>query len=254
MQTGYNNPMKATALTKYLIHQIYRARLMLHSFNADKKAEHLHEFRIALRQTRSLIKLFLDDTAPFPEPLKAAIKATNPIRELDVLMDSISSSEYPKLFKQLSSIRKETIQSLFVPEFIEQVTSLLDEYYDFVSQNNPNFISEILIEKVLTHYQHCLETHKTLKNNPKPKKLHRLRIGFKDARYGFEFLDMSGIHECRKIIQHCKEFQNTLGAVQDAANQVEWLKKLYISHPSSSIKELLQKQIKALKKLKDTTR
>jgi hypothetical protein len=55
------------------------------------------------------------------------------------------------------------------------------------------------------------------------------------------------------VIRHCKQPQNSLGAVQDTLNQVEWLEKLYKSHPSSALKELLQQQAKALKKIKDTT-
>lgn len=245
--------MEPNLLIRHLLYRVYHARLMLHSFVHRKKGNDLHEFRIALRQARSLSKLFLDETISFPEPLKAAVKATNPIRELDVLMDTLSSSEYPKLFKQLSKIRKNTLKALFTPKFVRQTSLLLDEYYDQVSQVDFHVIPEILVQKVLTHYQHCLSTYKSLEEDTKPKTLHRLRISFKDARYAFEFLDISDIHKSQKIIQHCKQMQNSLGAVQDALNQVEWLEKLYQSHPSSALKELLQKQTKALKKIKDTT-
>lgn len=245
--------MEANLLTRYLLYQLYHARLMLHSFERSKKGEYLHEFRIALRQIRSLSELFLADTIQFPEPLKATVKATNPIRELDVLIDSLSSSEYKKLLKQLSKIRKNTLKNLLTPEFVKETSYLLDEYYNLIDQTDLQLISEILIQKVLTHYQHCLSTYKSLEKDAKPKTLHRLRIKFKDARYGFEFLDVSGIHKSQKIIQHCKQMQTSLGAVQDALNQVEWLEKLYLSNPTSELKELLQKQTKALKKLKDTT-
>lgn len=245
--------MEPNQLIRHLLYQIYHARLMFHSFTQQKKGEDLHEFRIALRQTRSLSKLFLESAIQFPEPLKTVVKATNPIRELDVLMNTLSSSEYPKLLKQLSKIRKNTLKTLFTPKFIRQTSSLLDEYYALISQGDPHFISEILVQKVLTHYQHCLSTYKSLEEDTKPKTLHRLRIAFKDARYGFEFLELSDIHKSRKLIQHCKQMQTRLGAVQDTLNQVEWLEKLYGSHPSSALKELLQKQTKALKKLKDTT-
>ncbi len=245
--------MKANPLTRYLHYQLYHAQLMLHAFKHQKKMEHLHEFRIALRQTRSLVKLFLEDSIPFPQPLKEAIKATNPIRELDVLMDSISSTEYPKLLKQLSKIRKDTFTTLITPEFVAHVSTLLDEYYDLISQSSHSIIPEILIQRVLTHYQHCLDTHKSLQENATPKTLHRLRIEFKNARYGFEFLDSSDIHASEKLIQHCKQMQNELGSIQDAVNQGEWLEKFSKSHPSSAMKELLKKQIKALKKIKDTT-
>ncbi len=157
------------------------------------------------------------------------------------------------MLKQLSKIRKDTVTTLITSEFAGEVSTLLDEYYDVISHTNPSFIPEILIQRVLTHYQHCITTHKSLKKDAKPKTLHRLRIGFKDARYGFEFLDSSDIHASGKLIQHCKQMQNNLGAVQDALNQVEWLEKLSQSHPSSSLNELLRKQTKALKKLTNTT-
>lgn len=245
--------MEANLLTRYLLYQLYHARLMLHSFKRSKKGEYLHEFRIALRQVRSLCELFLADTIQFPEPLKATIKATNPIRELDVLIDSLSSSEYKKLLKQLSKIRKNTFETLFTPDFVEKTSFLLDEYYNLIAQTDLQLISEILIQKVLTHYHHCISTYKSLETDAKPKTLHRLRIKFKDARYGFEFLDISGIHKCQRIILHCKQMQTSLGAVQDGLNQVEWLEKLYQNNPSSALKELLQKQTKALKKLTNTT-
>lgn len=245
--------MEASSLTRYLLYQLYHSRHMLHTFAETQKEEHLHEFRISLRQTRSLVKLFVEDTLPFPEALKTAVKATNPLRELDVLLDSLTSAEYPKLLKQLSKIRKDTFKSLFSADFEKHVFARLDEYYDLIAQSNPDFIPEILTQRVLTHYQHCLKTYQLLKQDAKPKRLHRLRIEFKDARYGFEFLELSDIHKSRKIIQHCKRLQNRLGAVQDALNQIEWLEKLYQTHPSSALKALLHKQNKSFKKLKDTT-
>lgn len=245
--------MEASSLTRYLLYQLYHARHMLHTFAETQKEEHLHEFRIALRQTRSLVRLFAENTLPFPEALKAAVKATNPIRELDVLLDSLASAEYPKLLKQLSKIRKDTFKSLFSADFEKNVSSCLDEYYDLIAQYNPDFIPEILTQRVLTHYQHCLKAYQTLTEDTKPKRLHHLRIEFKDARYGFEFLALSDIHKGKKIIQHCKRLQTRLGAVQDALNQIEWLEKLYQTHPSSALKALLHKQNKSFKKLKDTT-
>jgi len=246
--------MEASSLTRYLHYQLYHARYSLHTFAKSKKEEHLHEFRIALRQTRSLVKLFLEDRLPFPAPLKAAIKKTNPIRELDVLLNSLDSSEYPKLLKQFSTYEKDTAKTLITQKFIEHVSMLLDQYYDLIAQRNPNFISDILIERVLTHYQHCLNTHKTLKKDAKPKTLHRLRIEFKNARYGFEFLEIADIYQSQEVIQHCKQFQNTLGAIQDTINQIDLLKKIYQKYPADEIKELVRKRKKELLILKDTTK
>lgn len=246
--------MEASALTQYLLYQLYHARVILHSLQYEGKEEQIHDFRIALRHIRSLVKLFLNDTAPFPEPLKAVMKATNPIRELDVLLDSLSPSHYPKLFKQLTKLRQESFKTLFTHEFAVQTVLLLEEYGVLLHQSNPHFIPEIMVQRVLTQYQHCLDSYHTLEPDAKSKTLHRLRIDYKDARYGFEFLEISNLHPCRELILLCKQRQNQLGAVQDAANQIKRLKKLSHAFLSPEVKEILRKRKKALQRLKDTTR
>jgi len=244
--------MEANKLTQYLLYQLYHARVLLHSLQHGGKVEEIHELRVTLRRIRSLIKLFLNKSVPFPKILKFAMQETNSIRELDVLIDSLSRSKYPKLFKYLTKLRKQSFKSLFTPVYLNKTLSLIDEYSTLISESNPDFISEILIQKVLTHYQHCLDSYLALPNDADPKMLHRLRIEFKDARYGFEFLEISDLHHCTEVISHCKQLQNTLGAVQDSVNQIDLLKKIYQELPSSEVKELLQKQKKELQKLKET--
>lgn len=246
--------MEPNKLTHYLLYQLYHTRVLLHSIREGGKVEQIHEFRVTLRRIRSLVKLFLKESIPFPKILKNAMQETNSIRELDVLINSLSRSKYPKLFKHLSKLRKDSFKTLFSTTYLNKTLTLIDEYSNLLAHNNPEFIYEILIQKVLTHYQHCLDSYLALDSNADPKTLHRLRIEFKDARYGFEFLEISDLHQCREVIAHCKQLQNTLGAIQDTVNQIDLLKKIYQEFPSSEVKELLQKQKKELQKLKDTTR
>ncbi|OHD91603.1 MAG: hypothetical protein A2W83_03550 [Sulfuricurvum sp. RIFCSPLOWO2_12_43_5] len=254
MQIGYNDQMEPSKLTQYLCYQLYHARVLLHSLHYSAKEEEIHEFRVTLRRIRSLVKLFLVGSLPFPKPLKAAMQESNSIRELDVLIRSLSRSIYPKLYKYLFKFRKERVKTLFTPKYRDKTLALIDEYSHLLSHSNPDFLSEILIQKVLTHYQHCLDSYLALENDADSKTLHRLRIEFKDARYGFEFLEISDLHHCKEVIAHCKQLQNTLGAIQDTVNQSDLLKKIYQQYPLSETKELLQKQKKVLQKLKDTTR
>lgn len=246
--------MEASKLTQYLLYQLYHARVLLHSLQYNAKVEEIHEFRVTLRRIRSLAKLLLGKSIPFPKILKAAMQETNSIRELDVLISSLSRSKYPKLSKHLSKLRKQSAKTLFTSTYLNKTLSLLDEYSNLLLESNPNFLSEILIQKVLTHYQHCLDSYLALETNADPKTLHRLRIEFKDARYGFEFLEISDLHHCKEVIAHCKQLQNSLGAIQDTVNQIDLLKKIYQQYPLAETKELLQKRKKELQKLKDTTR
>ena len=245
----YNYVMKTNPLNQYLLYQLYHARVLVHSLKYDGKEEELHEFRVALRRIRSLIKLFFDDSVPFTKSLKTMMKATNTIRELDVLLKSISSAQLPKLFKQLSKHRQKIVQTLFTPAFVHQTLLLLDESSDYFFQNDSYFISEILMQKTLTHYQHCLDTYESLEKNTKSKTLHHLRVQFKNARYGFEFLEIADIHEAKEIIEHCKTVQNSLGGIQDAVNQIKLLKQMRREYHTSEIKELLKQRKNSLEKL-----
>lgn len=244
--------MESNSLTQYLLYELYHARVILHSFKYEGKEGQLHELRITLRRIHSLVKLFLDDSTLFHKALKTILKATNSLRELDVLLDSLSPSKYPKLFKQLSNLRQEAFKTLFTSEYTDHLLLVLDNYAAFLSEIDSHPISEILTQKVLTHYQHCLDSYEVLESDAKPKMLHQLRIKFKDARYGFEFLEISDVHKCKEIIMRCKKYQNILGAVQNAVNQVKWLKKFYQHYPSSEAKNVLEKRKKALKELKNT--
>lgn len=245
----YNYVMKTNPLNQYLLYQLYHARVLVHSLKYDGKEEELHEFRVALRRIRSLIKLFLDDSVPFTKSLKTMMNATNTMRELDVLLNSISSAQFPKLFKQLSKHRQKIVQTLFTPAFVHQTLLLLDESSDYFFQNDSYFISEILMQKTLTHYQHCLDTYESLEKNTKSKTLHHLRVQFKNARYGFEFLEIADIHEAKEIIEHCKTVQNSLGGIQDAVNQIKLLKQMRREYHTSEIKELLKQRKNSLEKL-----
>ncbi len=245
--------MEDNKLSRYLLYQLYHTRVLLHSLQYDAREEEIHEFRVTLRRVRSLVKLFLNDL-PFPKILKTAMQETNSVRELDVLIRSLRRSKHPKLFKYLSKLRKTSAKTIFTPNYTDKTLSLMDEYSLLISQNDPHFLPEILIQKVLTHYQHCIDSFSALQRDSDPKTLHRLRIEFKDARYGFEFLEIAGIHQCQEVILHCKQLQNTLGAIQDTVNQIDLLKKIYQGYPADEVKDLVRKRKKELQILKDTTR
>lgn len=242
--------METHLLIYYLLSEVQDARHFFHALKEEGNEQELHDFRVVLRRIRSLSKLFCEDSISFPKALKAVMKRTNPIRELDVLLDSLALSEYPELSKQLSKLRKKIYTTLFTPEFTEHTFSSIDRYSAVLSEKNTNLTPESMKQKVLIHYHSCLNQYHTLKNDSAPKELHRLRIHFKDARYGLEFLQSSGILECEEMIHHCKQLQNVLGEFHDTLNQVQWLKKFHQKYPSREAKKLLRKRKKSLKKMR----
>jgi CHAD domain-containing protein len=77
---------------------------------------------------------------------------------------------------------------------------------------------------------------------------------FKDARYGFEFLNISDLHPSSELIDYCKIMQERLGHVQDYVNQLEWLTTFATENPALDLKELIVKRKKKLKKLKESAK
>ncbi|MDD2266493.1 CHAD domain-containing protein [Sulfuricurvum sp.] len=249
--------MKPTPLTQYLLYQLYHGRIKFQEFHADRHPASLHAFRIAMRKVRSIAKLLLDETTfAFPQFLKEGIKTTNDLRELDVLIGSLE--KYPKIRKELLLIRPKQFEERLSELFCEALLQNLDATYTLIYESDPAIFREIAVQKVLTHYQHCLDELNALTGDEKPKDLHKLRIMFKDARYGFEFLNVSDLHPSAELIDYCRTMQERLGHVQDYVNQLEWLTTFAAENPALDLSELIAKRKKKLKKLKesakDTTR
>ncbi len=247
--------MQQNGLTRYLIYQLYHAGLTLREIAPEgNNSDDIHEFRVALRRVRSLVKLYLETAVGFPAQLKSAVKATNSLRELDVLIESLNPSDYPKTFKRLKRMRRDCFKKIFRHGFQKNTLQELHLYYDLLCDSDIDLSAEHLIETVERHFDQSLEIYQTVDEKTSQKKLHALRVEFKNSRYGFEFLRTAGFRDEAEKIACCKKFQNVLGAVQDAYNQIEWLKKLYRKYPLDETAKLLEKRKKELKKLKAASR
>ena len=244
--------MKPTPLTQYLLYQLYHGRINFQQFRKDRNPASLHAFRIAIRKVRSISKLLLDETFSFPPFLKEGVKATNTLRELDVLIGSLD--KYPKIRKELLLIRPKQLDERLSELFCEALLQNMDATYTLIYENDPAIYREIAVQKVLTHYQHCLDELNALTGDETPKDLHKIRIMFKDARYGFEFLNISDLHPSSELIDYCKTMQEKLGHVQDYVNQLEWLTTFATENPALDLRELIVKRKKKLKKLKESAK
>lgn len=246
--------MRHSKLTRYLIYQLYHARLILAGLMREGKNEEIHEFRVALRRVRSLVKLYLKDSISFPDELKSAVKKTNPIRELDVLIESIDPSDFPKTSKMLRQTRRERFHRLFTDSFITNTLQALSRFDHTLCDANPDIADEHFIRTLEEYFKSAVDAYRSLNEETGQKEFHSLRVDFKNIRYGFEFLNAEAVLNKPDTKRECKKFQNTLGAVQDAYNQVHWLKKLYKQNPRDETLRLLKERKKRLKKLKAASR
>jgi len=242
--------MKAALLTQHLTYLAHHARIVYWQFEKKHDPDLLHDFRTTMRKLRSLTKFFADENLQFPNTLKAYIRQTNEIRELDVFIETLE--KYPKIRSELMILRSKKIAEIFTSDFTEKLTSELVSYSQLLYRKNPAFSSESTIDKVLNHFKECQSKFMALDQNEKSKTLHKLRIRFKDARYIFEFLDQMGLLQSSVYIETCKQTQNNLGVIQDTKNQIQWLKHLASENPTLHLEKIIAARKRKLKKLKGT--
>ncbi|MEN8147028.1 MAG: CHAD domain-containing protein [Campylobacterota bacterium] len=216
--------MKTDVLIKYLIYQLYRARLKLSGVSAASDPEELHQFRVALRRSRSLLQLYLPKSDAIHDVIKTMFRPTNILRELDVLLHSLEKNDYPKLYKQLRSYRNRQYKLITPDIYIEHNTNLLEKLIDELLTINTAYTDKTLIQKALKYYKKTNTAYKALAPDTPPKKLHELRIKFKTARYALELLKENGLSHNDKKIDYAKKKQDELGAIQDAHSQLVLLK------------------------------
>ena len=245
--------MMLSPLGKYLLYQLYQARLLMPKIGPDE-AETLHQFRICLRRVRSLIRLYPHDSLPFPESLKSLFKSTNVLRELDVLILSLKNRRYENIRSKLDAVRREEYRLLFESEEWKKGAEHLDAFYDTLTEVNPSWEATHLISTAKEHFSTSIDLYRSLSETATQKELHALRIRFKISRYGLEFLLESSLENEKEKIAECKRYQNRFGEIQDLHNQVRWLKKLYARFPFPELEQLRKERKKKLKKLKATSR
>ena len=216
--------MQTDVLIKYLIYQLYRARLKLAGVSTTADPEDLHQFRVALRRSRSLLKLYLPKSDAIHDVIKTMFKPTNILRELDVLLLSLEKSDYPKLYERLQAYRDRQYKLITTDIYIEHNTNILEKLIDELLSINTVHTDKTLIQKALKYYKKTNTAYKALAPDTPPKKLHELRIQFKTARYALELLKENGLSRNDKKIDYAEQKQDELGAIQDAHSQLVLLK------------------------------
>jgi len=242
--------MQLSPLTRHLTYQLSHARHLITRITAEGKSDDIHQFRVAIRRVRSLLQLYLDDTALFPLPLKNFVKQTNILREIDALLSTIRPERYPKTCKRLNLLRINYLHAVFTDSFKEGVISVLEQSYNALCDLNPDPETQEMISKTQEHYLQCRNGYGSLTEKSTKKEFHRLRIKFKIARYALEFLDENSAADEKEKIAECKRFQDALGDIHDSFNHIAWLKKFYKDYPTKEILSLIKKEKKKLRKLK----
>lgn len=249
----------------------------------DLDTEFLHDFRVALRRTRSALSqvkgVFPQEIAgQFKKDFDTIAKSTNRMRDLDVYL--LNEENYrdmlPEhlryglnlLFAKLSRQRRVEygkITKLLNSEFYKNVIYswgvFLTHPEDSDAYQAPN--SQLPINTVAKKhiYRRFLKVQKMggkISRGSADKYLHQLRIECKKLRYLLEFFaSLFPQREMSLLIKHLKKLQDNLGAFNDYSVQQKMLadyldaltpdknnKKLTAAAIGGLITELHNKQIK----------
>jgi len=214
----------------------------------DLDSEFLHDFRVAIRRTRSAFALIKDVLDPvissrFKEDFRYLGQITGPVRDLDVylLMEENYKARLPEhlqeglhyffedLAKQRGREQKKLVGAIKAPrcqsiirDWQDYLDGEEDEYLDGNSREPIGILANKIIKK---RFQRILRDGKAIHPQSPDEELHRLRIQGKKMRYSLEFFSaLYPKQEMKTLIKHLKLLQNNLGDFNDLSVQQDMLR------------------------------
>jgi CHAD domain-containing protein len=208
---------------------------------ADLDTEFLHDYRVSLRRTRSLLaqikNVFPEDAVThFRNEFRWLAQATNPTRDLDVLLLSLRGmpevvppGDLPALLAFLS--RKQHHEHRLLERLLEsdRYRNLLASWRDFL-ENAPTGVPEpaeaarplveVTSRRIWRLYRRLVDQAMAIHDKTPASAIHQVRIHAKKLRY---MIDATrSLHDRRhlhRIIDSLKSVQTVLGDFNDAQVQ-----------------------------------
>ncbi len=252
---------EATRVILKFLFQVIQQNVV--GINADIDTEFLHDFRVAIRRTRSALSQI---KGVFPREIRDRFKAdfavlqkkTNRMRDLDVyllnkgkyqvmLPDHLRPGLAP-LFNQLQSERtaehKKMVKALNDKSFqklIQQWDSFLNSIEDLPDTKNSNkSVIHIARKFILKKFNQVIEIGNKIREESPAADLHQLRIECKKLRYLLEFFaSLFPGEEISLLVKQLKKVQDNLGDYNDLSVQQRSLKQ-YLKTVTSENNDLLK--------------
>jgi len=214
----------------------------------DIDTEFLHDYRVAIRRTRSALALVggafpLKEGKGYRQEFASLGQLTNPLRDLDVylLKEDIYRRMLPPdlqesirpMFDHLRSQRSQALQDVIQGLNADEYAHFLQRWEAFLDQTpeaDPTApdaarpVMDVAQEKIYKRYHKILKTGKGLLKHPDDEKLHWLRIECKKLRYLLEFFaSLFPPKKIARLVTQLKKLQDNLGDYNDLCIQVDYL-------------------------------
>ena len=222
----------------------------------DIDTEFLHDFRVAVRRTRSALSQI---KAVFPEDVTERFKRdfatigqlSNELRDLDVylldapryraMLPEVLRDDIEPLFELLRQRRTEALQDVIAGLNSQEYGQILKDWEAFLGEPQadpataPNAgrpIVDLARARIYKRYKRIIKSGKRILENSDDEMLHALRIECKKLRYLMEFFaSLFPAKEINELIRQLKKLQNNLGDFNDLCVQQAYLLSLAAEFP-----------------------
>lgn len=237
------------AICRMALKMVQLARHQEAGMIADIDTEFVHQYRVNLRKTRSLISLFRKSLSSeryraLKTELKEVASRTNELRDLDVFLldreyyrDMLPASLHPgfeQLFRYVKRRRRSActrvIKHLSGEAYLEQISRtliLLQQEEEFSAKQSAHTIGSLSAAKIMAQYQRILRDGAAIGEESADEEVHDLRIECKKLRYLLElFIELYPEKPVKTLIKHLKGLQDNLGRFNDFCVQQDFLLSL----------------------------
>src|SRR5262249_27140733 len=221
-----------------------------------KDPEGIHDLRVASRRIRTTLQT-LEESPVFPRRtvhtlrmrLRGLARAAGKVRDADVLLAQVERdlAAQPDLAADLTLLhetarrrqrraRKGLLTSLDGPAFAR----LLAELEAFVGDRHETseaaaarppreqvFVRHFAGSAIWRRYEHVLSFEATVREAPRPRELHELRIACKRLRYTLELFESELGKGTQPLLKLLSKVQDHLGSLQDTVVLLRLVKTLH---------------------------
>ena len=268
--------MRSDEATKVILRFLLQImRINEANIEKDLDTEFLHDFRVAIRRTRSALGQIKNvfptrTTDRFKKNFAFVGKLSNELRDLDVyllnedtykaMLSGALRNDIGPLFDHLRKKRSKALQKVIRGLESKKYEIILQDWEAFLNRPHQDSamvpsaalpVIDLATKRIYKKYRGVVKTGSLILENSEDEMLHVLRIECKKLRYLMEFF--SSLFPRKKIyvlIEQLKQLQDNLGAFNDLCVQEEYLLNITAELPATHQK--LKKTLVAIGSLIET--
>ena len=249
MKLKLDPTMRSDEATKIILRQLLDVIKINEEYvKRDIDTEFLHDFRVAIRRTRSALSQIryvfpAETTNHFKQNFAAIGKITNELRDLDVylldeqtyraMLPAALQPDIDPLFDYLRQKRADALQDVIAGLNAFDYVWAIREWEAFLdappeesdtATNAAMPVIDLARQRIYKRYRRIVNAGQRILKNTEDEQLHALRIECKKLRYLMEFFaSLFPPKKINSLIKQLKKLQNNLGDFNDLCVQEEYL-------------------------------